>query len=531
MNTAAFPELMVAIAEGRAPQDVMNAVVKGIAACRHVALARLWIIEPGDRCATCTFAAECADHSACLHLVASAGNPSVTATPNSSSRFARFPLGVRKIGTIAASGKAIVHRDLKSAAADRSWIADPEWIAREDVNTFAGEPLVHRGKVLGVLGLFDRRIVPDPDLKWLRIFADHAAVSLANARAFAEIESLKLRLEQENETLREDMKAVVSAGGLIGDSEALAKVRQQIALVAGTDAAVLITGESGTGKELVAHAVHENSKRSARPLVKVNCSAIPENLFESEFFGHVKGAFTGALSDRPGRFEIADGGTIFLDEIGEVPLSMQAKLLRVLQEREFERVGDTRTRRVNVRVVAATNRDLRREIEAGRFRQDLYFRLSVFPIEIPPLRERRSDIAALATRFAALAARRLGRQPRSLTRSALDSLEAYDWPGNVRELQNAVERATILASDGVLRFDLPAASRSQAREGSVARKKDGDAIETRDDLRRRERDAITAALARTNGRVFGKGGAAELLAMRPTTLASRMKALGITKPR
>ena len=247
------------------------------------------------------------------------------------------------------------------------------------------------------------------------------------------------------------------SGLMIGASAALRKVDQHIDLVAGTDASVLITGETGTGKELVARAIHERSRRSRGPLVKVNCSAIPETLFESEFFGHVRGAFTGALREKPGRFELAHGGTLVLDEIGEVPLAMQPKLLRALQEKEVERVGDVRPRRVDVRIVAATNRDLRADVECGRFRADLYYRLSVFPIRNPALRERREDIPLLARHFVREAARRMGCSAPSVTDAALRQLASRDWPGNIRELQNAVERAVILARGGPIRFDIDAA--------------------------------------------------------------------------
>src|SRR5579864_3479235 len=268
------------------------------------------------------------------------------------------------------------------------------------------------------------------------------------------MEREKARLEAHNAYLLDEIRSEQNFGDIIGASVGLRKVMQQVQLVAPTDATVLITGESGTGKELVARAIHEQSARRERPLVKLNCSAVPEGLFESEFFGHVKGAFTGALKDKPGRFELADGGTLFLDEIGEVPLAMQAKLLRVLQEQELERVGDTRTRKVNVRIIAATNRDLKKEVDAGRFRQDLFYRLSVVPIEVPPLRDRRDDIPPLVEHFLGQSARRMNRPATRITQDALSQLTAYDWPGNVRELQNAVERAVILSRGGPLRFDL-----------------------------------------------------------------------------
>jgi transcriptional regulator with GAF, ATPase, and Fis domain len=305
-------------------------------------------------------------------------------------------------------------------------------------------------------------------------------------------------------------------------------VMQQVRLVAPTDATVLITGESGTGKELVARAIHEQSARRERPLIKLNCSAVPEGLFESEFFGHVKGAFTGALKDKPGRFELADGGTLFLDEIGEVPLAMQAKLLRVLQEQELERVGDTRTRKVNVRVIAASNRNLKKEVDEGRFRQDLFYRLSVFPIEVLPLRERRDDIVPLVANFIRQSARRMNRPEPQLSKEALDRLGSYDWPGNVRELQNTVERAIILWREGPLTFDLPS-SPARQNTGEQAKPAAQAALLTRDELKRQERDAIVNALKQTNGKVFGPRGAAELLGMKPSTLASRISSLGINR--
>lgn len=332
---------------------------------------------------------------------------------------------------------------------------------REGVKTFAAQPLVFRDEVLGVLAIFDAGVLGPSGFEWLRVFADHAAVSIANARAFEEIEFLKARLEEENNYLREEVSTALGVGDIIGSSPGLRKVMQQIQLVAATDATLLVTGESGTEKELVARGIHENSPRKNRALIKINCGAVPEPLFESEFFGHVKGAFTGAMNDKPGRFELADGGTLFLDEIGEVPLAMQAKLLRVLQEQEIERVGDTRTRKISVRIIAATNRDLKKEVEAGRFRQDLYYQLSVFPIEIPPLRDRRDDIPPLAAHFVKQSARRMNRPAPRVTQATMNQLTAHEWPGNVRELQNAVERAVILSQGGPLRFEFaPAESES-----------------------------------------------------------------------
>jgi DNA-binding NtrC family response regulator len=312
-------------------------------------------------------------------------------------------------------------------------------------------------------------------------------------------------------------------GGIVGESEALQAVLQQVELVADTDATVLITGESGTGKELVARAIHERSHRRKGPLVRVNCAAIPESLFESELFGYVRGAFTGALNDRAGRFEAAQGGTLMLDEIGEVPLAMQPKLLRVLQEKEFERVGETRARKIDVRIVAATNRDLAAEVAAGRFRGDLFYRLNVFPIENPPLRDRREDIPMLAEHFIQALADRLRRPPPRLTEAALRQLMTRDWPGNIRELENVIERAIILARDGALRFDPPPAA-AGPRPPSTSSPLP---LLSRAALEKHQRDAIVAALERSGGRVSGPGGAAELLGMKTSTLFSRMSVLGL----
>src|SRR6266436_6554518 len=525
MNVANLPQMMVTMAQNRLLPEVLRSVVGGIAQCRNVVLARIWLIEPGDICATCRFRPECPDQTRCLHLVAGAGNsddPQLDYT-RLDGAFRRFPLGVRKIGHVGKTGEPLLLPGLRG---DENWIAEPEWIKRSGIHTVAAQPLTFHGEVLGVLAIFDTGVLGDEDFRWLRVFADHAAVSIANARAFAEIESLRARLEEENKYLLEEIRS--DFGDIIGESPGLRKVMQQIQLAAPTEATVLVTGESGTGKELVARAIHDHSPRKGRALIKVNCGAIPENLFESEFFGHMRGAFTGAVRDKLGRFELADGGTLFLDEIGEVPLPMQAKLLRVLQEQEIERVGDTRTRKVNVRIIAASNRDLKKEVDEGRFRQDLFYRLSVFPIGIPPLRERREDIGPLVAHFTRQSARRMNRPEPQISRTALDQLTTYHWPGNVRELQNTVERAIILWREGQLTFDLPTA-RANENPGGPAMPTARAALLTRDELKHQEREAIINALKQTNGKVFGPRGAAELLGMKPSTLASRISSLGINR--
>jgi transcriptional regulator with GAF, ATPase, and Fis domain len=294
---------------------------------------------------------------------------------------------------------------------------------------------------------------------------------------------------------------------------------------------VLVLGESGTGKELVARAIHDLSARKEHPLVRVNCASIPKELFESEFFGHVRGAFTGAIKDRVGRFELADGGTLFLDEIGEIPPDLQSKLLRVLQEGQFERLGDDRTRTVQVRLIAATNRDLLGEAKAGRFRLDLYYRLSVFPIEMPPLRERLEDMRPLAEHFIKQSARRLGVPAPRLSKLHLQELQSYDWPGNVRELQNVVERAVILARGRHLQFDLPRRVSPNGLSSDRTPPSDDERDEelSLSELVVRERAIVSRALERSRWKIYGTDGAAALLKIKPTTLVSKMKRLGLQK--
>src|ERR1041385_2323224 len=332
-------------------------------------------------------------------------------------------------------------------------------------------------------------------------------------------------LEFENEYLQEEIRG--NYRDIIGESPALKKILAQIEMVAPTNASVLILGESGTGKELVARGIHERSPRKDAPLVRVNCASVPRELFESEFFWHTRGAFTGAVKDRVGRFELAHGGTLFLDEIGEVPLELQSKLLRVLQEGQFEKVGEDRTRTVDVRIIAATNRDLETEVKAGRFRQDLYYRLSVFPIEVPPLRDRAEDIPALAHHFLQQSARKLGAAAPRLTPAQLKELQTYDWPGNVRELQNVIERAVIRARNGRLDLDLRPAVRAAGRAPRQSDSGPRLAPTSFHDLKQQERAFILEALARTRGKIYGPDGAAALLGLKPTTLSSKVHRMGL----
>jgi PAS domain S-box-containing protein len=349
------------------------------------------------------------------------------------------------------------------------------------------------------------------------------------ACALGEIEKLKRELELQNEYLQEEVIELQAFGDIVGKSPALQAILRQIEMVAPTDASSLITGESGTGKELIAHEIHSRSPRKRHAMVRVNCASIPRELYESEFFGHIKGAFTGAVRDRAGRFELANQGTLFLDEIGEIPLDLQSKLLRVLQEGTFERVGDERTRNVDVRIIAASNRDLKVEVERGNFREDLFYRLNVFPIDVPSLRKRKDDIPLLAAHFLKLAAKKFKTQEPQLSKANVFQLINYDWPGNVRELQNIIERSVIISQQGKLKFDLPK-NRSDRKMVIDKEWDTNKKILSFEEIRILDQENILNALKKTGWKVFGQDGAAQLLGTPPTTLLSRMKKLNIRKP-
>jgi PAS domain S-box-containing protein len=351
--------------------------------------------------------------------------------------------------------------------------------------------------------------------------------------AYGEIAHLKDELERERDYLREEVSVAMNFGHIVGKSPALVSMIARIEAVADTPASVLIIGETGTGKELVAHAIHARSGRADGPLVKVNCASIPDELFESEFFGHVRGAYTGAHQDRIGRFQLADGGTIFLDEVGEIPLPLQGKLLRVLQEKEFERVGEDRSRKVDVRVIAATNKDLEKAVEAGEFREDLYYRLSVFPVQVPPLRKRGDDVVMLAVHFLEQVCREFGRPDLSLTQNQVDALCRYDWPGNVRELKNVIERAVILSHGKVLRLDLSLGDTGlgppEMVESPIVPAVDRLYL-TDEEMKAKFRENLLSALNASAWRISGEEGAAERLGMKPSTLTDRMRSMGIKRP-
>jgi PAS domain S-box-containing protein len=375
---------------------------------------------------------------------------------------------------------------------------------------FTSTPIFHGGSVVGAVVVF-------------RDVSERKEAQRRLRGALAEVRRLQAQLQAENDYLQQEIQRAHSVDAIIGSRRGLSRIMQEVQSVAGTDASVLIQGESGTGKELVARAVHGLSRRASRPLVKVNCGALPAPLIASELFGHERGAFTGATARRIGRFELAQGGTLFLDEIGELPLELQATLLRALQEREFERVGGSQTLRVDTRVIAATNRDLALLVAEGRFRQDLYFRLNVFPIVLPPLRERRDDIPDLIEACLQRLSQQLRRPIDGVSPESLRRLVAYDWPGNVRELHNVLERAAIVSCAPLLDVCgvITPPRRRALREPSAPLREHGAT------LRECERQHILAALARSNWKIAGPRGAAEALGLHPNTLRSRMQRLGI----
>ncbi len=524
--------LLLDIAEERVADRLFSRIVGRLADLEEVALARIWLIGPGDHCDRCPMRKECSDREKCLHLAASAGNPTSSQSGDwgrTDGRFSRIPLGAHPVGRTAAAGRGIARSDLQKK---EGWPYFQNWVKREKIVGFASQPMRRQQEVLGVLALFTRAPFGRGADFWLQMIANQAAVSMVNARAFQDISAMKERIELENTYLKEELDEAQAFGEIIGQGPSFHHLLRQIELVAPTDASVLILGESGTGKELVAREIHRRSRRKDRPLIKVNCASIPRELYESEFFGHSRGAFTGATRDRAGRFEAADGGTLFLDEVGEIPQELQSKLLRVLQEGQFERVGEAATRQVDVRIIAASNRDLKGEVDARRFRQDLYYRLNVFPIELEPLARRKEDIPLLAAHFLKQSAARLNCPSAHLTQANLLALQRYDWPGNVRELKNIIERAVILSRCGPLRFEFPDRADGGALQ-TAAPHPFAEAerqILTEPEIRALERQNIEKALKAAGGRIYGKKGAAELLRLKPTTLSARIKRLGIKRP-
>jgi formate hydrogenlyase transcriptional activator len=449
-----------------------------------------------------------------------------------------FQAGLEVGRTETSAGWVFDHQQpLRRNLDEEQQFANESRLWTEGLRSLCVVPLILRGKSIGTLSVVSREknAYSDGDMQFLQEVAIQVALAIENMRFYEQVAALKASLEKENIYLREEIRAEHNFEEIVGNSPALLAVLRTAEQVAPTDSTVLIYGETGTGKELIARAIHNRSARKDRALVSVNCSAISAGLVESELFGHLKGAFTGAIERRIGRFELANGGTIFLDEVGELPLETQVKLLRVLQEHEFEAVGSSRTQRVDVRVIAATNRNLREMVEAGRFRSDLFYRLNVLPIQMPPLRERRSDIPGLVALFVSRFAKRFGKKVEAVSKETMATLTSYPWPGNIRELQNVIERAVVLSAGPTLRLDkdlVPVVASEAGLEAEILAPEASPAALARSGLptlEEVERSHILAALEQTGGVVDGPKGAGKILNLHPNTLRHRMSKLGIKR--
>ena len=512
-DMAVTPELSV----------LLNSIASGLAEHTGASFVRVFLIQTDDECEVCrsrgsTDAAT--KNVKRLHLHADAGEMQ-GAFPDHHA----MELDIESPPTrVARTRKPLLTNDLLAAV--RGTVSQDlyEFYERMGVIAAGARPLEFRGELLGVIGMISRRRFDPHEFELLGIFAEQAAMTIKSALVFQELERYKSRLQVENAYLQEEIRTERGFEEIVGHSPALRAVLRKVKQVAPVDTAVLLTGETGTGKELIARAIHALSPRKDRPMIKVNCGAIPQGVVESELFGHERGAFTGALQRRLGRFELADKGTLFMDEVGELPLDTQVKLLRVLQEQEFERLGGARPIKVDVRLVAATNRDLDAEVASGRFRADLYYRLAVFPIRIPALRERPDDIPLLVRHFLAHFQRKLAKSLKGVTPDSMRRLTEYSWPGNIRELQNVMERACVLARGPIIDVAV-------ALGGSDQPVPDG--IPVVDDrlltLDEHEQAQIRRALDMAGGKIHGAGGAAELLGINASTLRSRMEKHGMAR--
>ncbi|HJU68287.1 MAG TPA: sigma 54-interacting transcriptional regulator [Gemmatimonadaceae bacterium] len=503
-------------------QVVLRSITTTLVDQAAAVIARVFLLMTDHDCPHCreriARGEQQASDEIALHMVALAGSNLDSPPPE----FHRQPLDSQlPAAVLLRSRTPMLIQDWRNTPMAQDPLISKLWAALGIVG-LAGYPLEFRGEPLGVMGYLAGRRVEAHEFEVLGIFAEQAAMAIKNAYLFRERERYKNRLQVENAYLQNEIRTDRGFDDIVGQSPALQGVLRKVRQVASAETTVLLTGETGTGKELIARAIHESSPRKDRAMIKVNCGAIPQGVVESELFGHEKGAFTGAIQKRIGRFELADKGTLFMDEVGELPLDTQVKLLRVLQEREFERVGNTSAIKVDVRLIAATNRDLDREVKEGRFRPDLFYRLNVFPIRIPPLRERAGDIPMLVDHFLAQFQRKMCKPLKSVTKSSLEQMQRYSWPGNIRELQNVLERACVLARGPEVELasplrSPPAASTTSAPDAGIPTLADY------------ERAQIRRALAAVNGRVHGPSGAAALLGVNPSTLRSRMQKLGIGK--
>lgn len=515
-------------------EELLEKMLKSIMAPPAIVCAQIWLLEKGDICSVCPYKDKCQDRSQCLHL--HLGTTKLKNLPLKIRNAIfhsdnRIPIGVGINGQLCSNSHG-ESEHLFNWKMNPQKIEGCEWIKETEIQSIVATSIVYQEKVIGCVTVYTKDKLPPEGKPWSKIYANHLGAAITTSKALSEIQKLKSQLELQNNYLKEAVFESKSFGGLVGKSVALQRIVSQIDLVAPTDASVLILGETGTGKELVAYEIHKRSPRKSEPLIAVNCASIPKDLFESEFFGHIKGAFTGAVKDRAGFFEMAERGTLFLDEVGEIPLDMQSKLLRVLQEKCYMRVGDDHTRIADVRIIAATNQKLKKAVEAGTFREDLYYRINVFPIEIPPLRERKEDIPLLTQHFVKLSVKELRCQTPFLTQTAINTLMNYNWPGNIRELRNIVERAIILSRGKTLHFNLPEEHLHHSNNSnnllSSSKKR---TYLTEMEMLQFEKENLLSILNAAHWKIKGPGGAADLLGINPTTLISRMKKMGLHRPK
>jgi formate hydrogenlyase transcriptional activator len=503
-------------------ETVLEAIVSAIGDHDQALLVRIFLLMDDQECVICRPRIESGEQKPTsermLHLVAErSSSPMTSGVFHMMPVDARLPAAemVRTRRPFLIDDWRTVERFVNDARIASLWTA-------LGVQGVAGYPLEVQGELLGSIGYLARRTISQEEFEVLGIFADQAAMAIKSAYLFRELERHRERLEVENEYLQDELRLDSGLDNVIGQSAALRAVLRKVRQVSPVETTVLLTGETGTGKELIARALHDASPRASRPLIKINCGAIPSGLIESELFGHEKGSFTGAYQQRIGRFELADKGTLFMDEVGELPLETQVKLLRVLQEQEFERVGSTKPMRVDVRLISATNRDVQKEVAEGRFRADLFYRLNVFPIRIPPLRERAEDIPLLVDYFLAQFQRKLAKSLKRVDEKSMEQLQRYAWPGNIRELQNVLERACVLATGPVVTLAEPLRASAATPVAGVP------SLGPMTTLEESERSHIRRALRAADGKIHGPKGAADLLGINPSTLRSRMEKLGLT---
>jgi transcriptional regulator with GAF, ATPase, and Fis domain len=494
-------------------RELLTLITQGLVQDLDASLAHIWLLGQGDICPECSQKHICHEQKNCLHL-----REKSSYHPPFTEEYQRIPLADPIIGRIAQDREPLLTNDLSAHA----HFSEQEWIKEGKLRACAFYPLIFRNELLGVMGMFSRRCLTQNQFDLLAVFAGHAAIAIKNAMLFSEVDQLKNRLAEENNDIGRELGAEQNFGAIIGDSEIIAALLRKVEQVAPTEATVLLLGETGTGKELLAQAIHSLSRRNLRPLIKVNCAALSPTLIESQLFGHEKGAFTGAQSRILGRFELADGGTIFLDEIGDLPIELQTKLLRVLEEGTFERLGGQKSIQVDVRVIAATNQNLAQAIAAGKFREDLYFRLNIFPLVAPPLRSRQKDIPQLIEHFLTIYSPKAGKTFSTICPQTIATLQAYSWPGNVRELENIIERAAILSPSGVFTVDMDSTGRPPLEKNTLSQESKS--------FNEMQRSYILKVLQSTGWTIEGPHGAAKQLDLNPSTLRSRMQRLGLHRP-